>query len=410
MERETLEVEFITPCFLGGVTGPAGVAGQAEWRAASIRGQLRWWFRAVAGGRWGGDLERVRKEEARLFGSTDRRSMLTVRALSGPPSSRQPLGTARTAKELARLWGDESPDTIQRLKLIHRETKAEINSNPVAYLGFGPISMGNTRSYLLPENPARLDLLWQPAPPDGEAGEVFQDALWAWFNLGGLGSKSRKGFGSLRRKEDSPATREKLADKIKELLGKFRTFDREPEWTHFSAHSRIYLASRTANSWQEAMEWLGAWMIAFRRRYGYPGDTRTIDGVALANRDYEWAAPKGRHLRDAVPDRAGFGLPLPFQRQNAGETVTWDLEDEEEDESGKDTRRASPLILHVSRIGNLYMPVLTYMPARFLPEGGRLRFKKPPAKRFEPDEQQIGIIQAFLSDLEGKKLIEQVTP
>ena len=173
MKRETFEVEFVTPCFL------AGAEEKAEWRAASIRGQLRWWFRAVGGGRWDGDLHRVRTEEARLFGSTDRRSMLTVRALDGPPSSKNPLGTAKTAQELAQLWGDTSTDTVQRLRIINPKDGKEIRSNPVAYLGFGPISMNGTRPYLLPEKTAKLDLLWQPSSPEGEAGEVFQDAQWA---------------------------------------------------------------------------------------------------------------------------------------------------------------------------------------------------------------------------------------
>lgn len=80
MQRATLEIEFLTPAFLGGAE--QGLA--AEWRAASVRGQLRWWFRAVAGGAWGGDLRRVREAEAHLFGSTDRASNLVVRAEGKP--------------------------------------------------------------------------------------------------------------------------------------------------------------------------------------------------------------------------------------------------------------------------------------------------------------------------------------
>lgn len=56
MKRATFKLEFITPAFLGG-------ACPHEWgelRVASIRGQLRWWFRA---------LGYSAAEEARLFGS-----------------------------------------------------------------------------------------------------------------------------------------------------------------------------------------------------------------------------------------------------------------------------------------------------------------------------------------------------
>ncbi|TAE90912.1 MAG: type III-B CRISPR module RAMP protein Cmr1 [Verrucomicrobia bacterium] len=41
------QLEIITPCFCAGAD-----QGIAEIRAASIRGQLRWWFR-VLGGRHG---------------------------------------------------------------------------------------------------------------------------------------------------------------------------------------------------------------------------------------------------------------------------------------------------------------------------------------------------------------------
>jgi CRISPR/Cas system CMR-associated protein Cmr1 (group 7 of RAMP superfamily) len=46
MKRLKISVRFNTPCFLAG----ADQQGKAEWRAASIRGQLRWWLRAIAPG------------------------------------------------------------------------------------------------------------------------------------------------------------------------------------------------------------------------------------------------------------------------------------------------------------------------------------------------------------------------
>ena len=65
-----LDLEFVTPSFLGSADQ------QAEWQAPSVRSQLRWWFRAVAGGTLEGNLERVRRLEAEVFGSIARRSAL----------------------------------------------------------------------------------------------------------------------------------------------------------------------------------------------------------------------------------------------------------------------------------------------------------------------------------------------
>jgi CRISPR type III-B/RAMP module RAMP protein Cmr1 len=55
MTRQTYSIELITPCFCAGAN-PA----EAEIRAPSIRGQLRWWFR-VLGGSTG--------DESAIFGS-----------------------------------------------------------------------------------------------------------------------------------------------------------------------------------------------------------------------------------------------------------------------------------------------------------------------------------------------------
>ncbi len=77
---------------------------------------------------------------------------------------------------------------------------------------------------------------------------------------------------------------------------------------------------------------------------------------------------------------------------------------------GGDTRRASPLLLHVARVGEDFVPVLIYLPARFLPEGGRLYFQGDTGKTSEPTSEQLGVIGRFLDDLasEEKKLIERV--
>ncbi|MBS3947636.1 MAG: type III-B CRISPR module RAMP protein Cmr1 [Dethiobacter sp.] len=74
--------EVLTPMFLGS----ADSGGEPELRAPSVRGALRYWLRALAGGiRWADDinvretnLEKVKQEERTLFGSTDRRSPVSV--------------------------------------------------------------------------------------------------------------------------------------------------------------------------------------------------------------------------------------------------------------------------------------------------------------------------------------------
>jgi len=392
MKRERIELEIVTPCFL------RGAQQTAEWRAASIRGQLRWWFRAVAGAAYEGDLQKVRDAEDLLFGSTDRSSLLRIRTsptpAAVPGSTHFPLGPSLTAAEIANLWGERNEATLRRLRLDRD------GSRPVHYLGFGPI-VGNQleRPYLPPETPVHFEILWMRDLEDSNL-RLFDQALWAWLHLGGIGGRSRRGFGSLQKKP-FPGDRKAFIEQARALLKLGREAGRlSTEWTCFNAGSRILVSREACRSWSEAMTWLGAWLIAFRRRYGYPADSRP----GLANRDYAWAAPKGHLRRDPkreVPDRAGFGLPIHFGKL---ETVTWDASDKE-----GDARRASPLLLHVARLGpSSFLPVLTYLPSTFLPAGKRLRFKKPPGKPQIPTSNQLGIVDRFLDDLVGKKKIEEV--
>lgn len=63
MQTEHFELELLTRCFLGGTN----LRTDAELRASSIRGQLRWWFRTL-GGFKGLAPAKVPKQESRIFG------------------------------------------------------------------------------------------------------------------------------------------------------------------------------------------------------------------------------------------------------------------------------------------------------------------------------------------------------
>jgi len=401
MNRESLEVEFVTPCFLRGSEDPG-----AEWRAASIRGQLRWWLRAIAGA--DRPLAEVRRIEDELFGDTGRGSMVRLRTRPGaglaPSREMRTLHTPDlNAAALAGRWGD--PTAEARLR-IRSPRGLEMSSNPVFYLAFGAITGGTLRrAFLPPGAKGFLDVTWVRTPGD-EIKRLFDQSLWAWLHLGGIGSKSRKGFGSLQR---LPAgSRQDFIDEMKSMLPRWSQAQPGPQWTRFSPGSRIFLGAKEERTWQDALSLLGSWLIGFRRRYGFLGETRSANGTSLKGRDYEWLDPASPNKLAGFPDRVGFGLPLPFRRTNPrtnqAETVMviWD--------SGQgDARRASPLLLHVAHVGSGYLPVLTYLPAQLLPDGAELRFKQRPDHRPPHNPLIATVVTRFLDDLHGKKLIEEVT-
>lgn len=425
MKRVKLKLELGTPAFLAGAD-----QSKAEWRAASVRGQLRWWFRAVA--ERGQDLGEVRKLETEIFGSTERRSPLTVRArlLREPPeidrAARPPYKGMWPAEKLAEEIGQaEDEATIQRL-VVHNQSGKPVPTNSIAYLGFGCLNWrgqpdelwkdGPKRGVLYPRTQLSLTLQWRPKEMRRE--DLLEEALWAWLNLGGIGGKSRNGFGSLYLSEVSnhalgsrddlqAPTLEKLRAEVKERFPDRAQRppgdDELPEWTRLSRWSRVLISQEDHERWEDALGQAGAWLVAYRRRYGHPGDARTIDGVALANRDYTWA--KNVKKAPQAPDRGGFGLPLPFSKNKV---LSWD------DGGSGDGRRASPLHLHIARFGGRFHSVWTHLPARFL-RAPDLVFsywdkekRKKQAKPFPVTEEQKKIVDRFLDWLKAEKKLREL--
>lgn len=397
--REILHLRTVTPALIG-----SAESGRAEWNGKAIRGQLRWWFRAVAGGAMHGNAARVRAVEREVFGGVDDggpgdnannsalRVMVHAAGALLADAKGYPPGRALDERELADLWGNSSEEVQRRLRLDVG------SSNPIGYLGYGPIEYDKNargvvwkRGCIAPDHPLTLVLQWN-SQVSVVARNLFDRALWCWVNLGGIGARSRRGFGSLVAVDsdvggDENAFRLGLAKSVGAASESFAS-GTLAEWSHFTAESHVYRSKAVYGDWSEAMKVAGAWLIAFRRRYGRADDERT----KVQNRDYQWL--KSPPPPAGVPDRAGFGLPLLFGRTA---TAAW---------GKKEGRRASPLLLHIGLFGaRKYSVIFTYMPARLVPDGEKIEFRgtSSPATA-----GQQGIVRDFLDDLTKKKLIEVV--
>lgn len=396
--RIQLDLETVTPAFVGGSD-----AQHAEWSGKGVRGQLRWWLRALAGGVYSGDAAKTRALEQSLFGATDERSPIRILTPGAPPveTTESAVPGARLDETgLAEKWGRGNVAAVkQRLKLQA--------TNPIGYLGYGPITyvprQGSKylRARIPHEKPLRL--LLQRQTRNGistEAIELFGRALWCWLHLGGIGGRSRRGFGSLTvkgtRDADSFGPFPKLVlgsagefeTTLKGILADARRPSAMAEWTHFTSATRIYISDAHWDTWDQAMVVAGAWLIAFRRRYGRADDERKD----VQNRDYHWLKTPKRP--EHVPDRAGFGLPLPFRKEKDF-VVAW----------GDGGRRASPLLIHVARFGTSHHLVLTHIPARLVPKDEELRFR---GIAEAPTKEQQAIVEVFLDDLANRGLVKAI--
>ena len=185
----SLSARVITPAFVGGAE-PRRTDPDAPLRPSSIRGALRHWLRmglgdVLGGGEGDEDRRRaalggLRRIEAALFGTTEAGS----RARVGPTQAGAPQTFA--------VDGTKQPG--------------------LAYLGYGLLPAKRSDpdpKGLMPGQSLALRVGLQPRPSDPPAlraamQEALLATLWLWANLGGIGARTRRGWGALWLVADGP--------------------------------------------------------------------------------------------------------------------------------------------------------------------------------------------------------------
>ena len=172
MEELRLTVEFLTPTFLGGADQ------NAELRAAPFKNLLRQWWRVAVGSRYA-TPETLLAAEGDLFGSV----------LDENEASTSRVRLALTPVEASFLLSEKG---IFFGKTPHPEVKGGMAVENALYLGFGPITLKNSKRYIAPGSKANLLLSF---PREEKAHMV--DLLHYIDAFGAIGSRSRNGWGSL---------------------------------------------------------------------------------------------------------------------------------------------------------------------------------------------------------------------
>lgn len=357
MDKLVIPLKVVTPMFIGGAS-PAGIA---ELRMPSIKGALRFWYRAMDPG--------FRANESKIFGGTGKdegQSCFVLRVTDLQ---------IETGKERDERW----------------------HGTKTAYLGYGPINRNPTgktyknkngqekqeqksmtlRPYIASRSTFTFSILFKPQTLPAYK-EWVKRSLWAMVMMGGLGSRSRKGFGSVVATDTGtgmdglpslmPKDKNELASALEAFLKGVSRPIGLPEHTSWSQDARCVVAVG-GKTGEDAMEWLGGEMHAYRSWKGEKRfDTRDHDAM----RDFigSGSAPT------APPLRAAFGLPHNyFYTSLGGRKGGVDFMD-----GNKPGRRASPLLLHVHEFTKPTggkpdgaCVVATFLPARLIPAGATVR-------------------------------------
>lgn len=325
-------LETVTPLFLGGED-----RSLPELRAPSLRGTLRYWWRALAAE---ADLPELERRETMIFGSTEQRSPIVIR-LSQPETNQHPEWQRRPSRGRPTASGP-------------LDYNAGIN-----YLGFSLAK----RHYIVPRQ--QFGLLVAERKSSG-AQSVLPSALaalWVVLWIGGLGSRSRRGFGSIQAVQAPPLANLPsfrfrgspggLASFLSEGLRHCRDLipigSTESDVASYSQLrsrvARIVVLNRTWATWDAALGTIGAALQRAR--------------IGLAPTMAQMAGPGP--LPAALP-RAGFGLPIQYFNPRLGKYAL-----EVRGVDGSD-RRASPLIIRVVQLErDRFGVILVLMRAEFLP-------------------------------------------
>jgi len=187
MKTATFHLELITPCFCGG----AEPEKQAEIRAPSIRGQLRWWFRTLGGFKSLAPMS-FRDQEALIFGSTagdqGRAGKLIVRIKNGPAHS----NATRDDREFhAEVGTDRGYLAFPLRSKRKRENGVE---RLVEYKGKAAFDWEDGKGTAVQLPAFDLQLIWRG---DAAIWSDIQALVVVFGNLGALGFRSRRALGAL---------------------------------------------------------------------------------------------------------------------------------------------------------------------------------------------------------------------
>jgi len=375
-----------------------GASQQPELRAQSINGILRWWFR-VAGVSF--------EDEKRIFG------------WAGDTSNQGAV----------RIFIKET--LFKPQKFSPASGKQGYN-----YLGFSLNLTNLTNRYAVPENTTfTLKISFHPKVTEDDIRKFFC-SLWLAFNLGNFGSRSRRGFGSIKIEKIEDEKNNNISNncfeldfipdndlenwiknnfkKIKEILSskprsdipylfdnfniyhvQKSNFKNLNNWRNEVQQGRKgnYLknswSGNNINNWNDLLDFMGFLLMAYRS-YRQP-DYNTAKNILQGN----------RVNNNPIFERAIYGLPLNFYFSSLRRGNMVNL-----NQGTQTLRRASPLMIKIIQNKNNYESLFIVMKSTFMPAtNSNLTFSKERVSL--PDNQWVAL-DNFVSSLQKNKLITKI--
>jgi CRISPR-associated protein Cmr1 len=351
----TFDVEVVTPMFLAGArnrasndkeqSGKPDDIAKEYLRPSSLKSMLRWWWRAVAPY---ADPTVLVEREGILFGDTRHGQGIHV-STQRHANWRSGIGSMPPSQSLGYLLGQ----------------------------GLFHFKSGVVRPAVYPASTASFTIR-------GSIDADLQRALDFMGLLGGLGSRSRRGWGSIAY-GTAPHDPQVLQQRLKGLLASTPSAQRA--WSHLTPNTRFVVLDQPFESWDSALDALGKPMMAMRQQLGGQKAPYGPDHDLVADLLHQQVMPR------QAPRRAAFGLPHPYYFKSSNKSLVFQW-------NGSD-RRASPLLLHVAKLATgRFAAVALVMSGPFLPAGSAITTDKNPRVALPPPS--LNLLGEYLDRLSGK--------
>jgi CRISPR-associated protein Cmr1 len=401
MKTFNVVCKVITPLFMGGADQ------QAELRTQSINGLLRWWFRVA-----GGSIE----DEKRIFG------------WAGETSNHG----------LVRIFIKDF-DKLQKDKFSKEfDDKGRVRQDKgINYIGFSLDQRFNEkqdrprREYIKENQTFEIKISFHPKANEEDIKKFFC-ALWLAFNLGNFGSRSRRGFGSIKieniqgqfpnnfnlqfkpqnsidkwlknqlyyiknlnfwqRRNGIPYLFEnfEIYQIQKDKFSNWEKWKNEVQKGRQGKYLKNSWGGNNVNNWKDLLDFMGFLLMAYRsyRMPDYDNAKKILQGIRVNNPTFE---------------RAIFGIPLNFYFSSLrkGDMVHLKLRDDT-------LRRASPLLMKIIQSESGYEGLFIVMKSTFIPNNSRLVFSNVNINL--PEENIWQALDGFITSLKNHNLINRIYP
>jgi CRISPR-associated protein Cmr1 len=422
--EQTREYKLITPLYGGGAS-PNEADPITIVRATEIRGHLRFWWRATRGGLADESLEKLKAMEDAIWG----KAYTKEKQVEEQESKQQKEGQSfKQAIQIEVVMRDSGRGEAKKPYSIEEDgNKRKLRAAGVPDYAVFPLRPLNedlrkkSRKQLeeeMKELRHGVYFTLKITFPKIHRDDI-NAALWAWETFGGIGARTRRGFGALQLlkvdgKENTNLPPSNHQNDVRRwLIDNLRQFVVPGTWPehvpHLEQTMRFQITNPEANVFPSWNKLIGRY-VSFRqsRTKGRTGRSNWPEAEAIRNitdrRYYE-----DLHHPQKFP-RSAFGLPIifHFKDEQKGDPEDTTLQGAEKDHE----RLASPLILRpLACKGGLAVGLAAILKGSHMPPLILKEVEKPVEAQLSKEDltmlpnlnfnNQTDVLQAFMDSLGG---------